>query len=1027
MAHRRNLFSIAAGAPFLPTFVSALLAGEIVAGFPDQNDPFALAAATIYVPTRRAAKALASQIAAAFPGRVTLLPRIAPLGRLDDVETRLALEASWGEGEWEGPAFEAIDELDRRLALMRLVMAWARSLARGRAAEGSRETLLVGTTPAQAWFLARDLAGLIDELIIEGISWSALDHVVPDEFDSYWALTLDFLKIAAQHWPLILAERGQVETASRRAALIEREALRLRSASGEGPVLAVGSTGTNRATLRLLAAIAEAPLGALVLPGLDLELDARSWDLLGRPETEGGAPTHPQSALRRLLKELARDREEVVPLGEPGPALRARMSFLSEALRPAETTENWSGFARDRLKSGLGGVSVIEAANEREEALAVAIRMRETLERAGATAALVTPDRNLATRVRFELLRWGLDVDDSAGDVLASAPAGAQAELVLAAAASPQVSLQSLALIAHPCTSLGFDRQRVEALARMAEIALMRTYVSRTLGVEDALNEARRLASEAHANRAAQRFSAGDWRDLGELFRRLEAALGRLRALPSESTLSNWLDAHQRAIEDIAGSGPADEDAQALADLFIRLQRASAGDETSLFDAQDYAAFFANAAREIVAPRRGPGHPRLQILGLLEARLLSADVIVLAGLDEGLWPPAATTDAFLNRPMRAQLGLSSPERRIGQTAHDFVQAMGAPVVILSRAHKRGGAPTAPSRFLQRIQALAGQDEWSRCVRRGEDWLSLARALDRPLEVKPIAQPRPRPPLAIRPSRLSVTRIETLRRDPYAIYAEFILRLEPLPPIDPPLGSREAGQEAHALLANFAAAYPSGPLPSDAGANLHRMAESAFERLLGDPEWRAFQWPRVQRTLDQVALWENERRSGMKNVEVEQRGALRIALADGSLFVLSAQADRIERLSSQDWAVIDYKSGRAPSPREIECGFAPQLTLEAAMIEQGAFSCAPAPAKVVQALYVRLGGAQLLCQPVGAKRPLRALVDEHFAGLIALLSQFRDESAPYLSRPYPQFASRFGSYDHLARVKEWSAGAAGEAE
>ncbi|HUZ66495.1 MAG TPA: double-strand break repair protein AddB [Beijerinckiaceae bacterium] len=1035
MARRPNLFSILAGAPFLPSFAAALIGGEVLPGFPAAGDPLALASATIYVPTRRAAKALAEEFAAVLPGPSALLPRIVPLGQMDEIESALTFEAASLAGDWDDPMVEAIDEFDRRLSLMSLILAWARAvrhaqlpLERPEGADSPQEALLVATTPGQAWFLARDLAGVIDELIIEDTPWSALDRVVPDEFDRYWAITLDFLRIAAEYWPLALAEKGQMEAAARRAALIDREARRLVEGAASGPVIAIGSTGTNRATARLLAAIAKAPLGALVLPGLDCDLDAESWRMLAADDDGGGAPSHPQAALRRLLRGFGADRAEVVELGAVRPAIRARIRFLGEALRPADTTELWPAFDRSQLAQALSDVSIIEAANEREEALALAIRLREALETPGLTAALVTPDRNLAARVRAELARWGVEIDDSGGEPLASTSAGALAELTLAAASSPHLSVDALAVLAHPQTCLGFERARVEILSRLAEIALMRTSLSRALPLEGAIEAARQLASAPHAHPAVRRIDDAQWRDLAVLLGRLADALAPLRAVAQEAQaqdahLSRWLEAHAAALAAITDQdASAGEDTEALANLFERLGRCAGDAKANSFDAQDYASFFENVAHEIVVRSRRPGHPRLKILGLLEARLMSADVVLLGGLDETIWPPAATTDAFLNRPMRMQLGLSPPERRIGQTAHDFVQAMGAPVVVLSRAQKRGGVPTTPSRFLQRMQALAGESAWTQCCVRGKTWLTLARLVDQPEAITPLAPPQPRPPLALRPQRLSVTRIETLRRDPYAIYAESILRLTPLEPIDAPLGARDAGMDLHELLAQFATAHPFGPSPPDAARDLHRIALQKFERLLSDPEWRAFHWPRLERGLHHFVRWDAERRTGLERIDVEQRGELSIALADGSIFVLSAQADRIEHRSDGGWTVIDYKSGRVPTRREIECGFAPQLTLESAMIERGAFVCAPGPARVADALYVQLGGGTPLCEQTvgGPQRPLSALAAEHFEGLVALLSQFRTESTPYASRPFPQFASRFGTFDHLARVKEWSA-------
>ncbi len=438
----------------------------------------------------------------------------------------------------------------------------------------------------------------------------------------------------------------------------------------------------------------------------------------------------------------------------------------------------------------------------------------------------------------------------------------------------------------------------------------------------------------------------------------------------------------------------------------------------------DYAALF----DAVVAGQRAPvgrkAHPRLQILGLLEARLLSPDLALLAGLDETIWPPAAETDAFLNRPMRASLGLSAPERRIGQTAHDFVAALGARSAIVSRAKKRGGAPTVASRFLQRMGAVAGEAAMGAAEARGERYIRLARALDRPEEFRAAPRPAPRPPRALRPSRLSLTRIETLRRDPYAVFAEAILRLDPLEPIGVATGARQVGDAWHATLQAFSEDFASRPLPADAGARrlaIAAIARARFAPMLADPSFRAMHWPRIERGLEAFLVFDAERRDGAERVLVEQGGRLEIPLADRSTFTLVARADRIEILREGGAALIDYKSGSPPGVAEVQVGFAPQLTLEAAMLSRGAFADLTG-VEAASALYFKLGGAK-----GGEVRELKfkdasfaEVVERHFAGLTRLLDQFADPATPYLSRPYPKFAKRAGDYDHLARVKEWSA-------
>ena len=386
--------------------------------------------------------------------------------------------------------------------------------------------------------------------------------------------------------------------------------------------------------------------------------------------------------------------------------------------------------------------------------------------------------------------------------------------------------------------------------------------------------------------------------------------------------------------------------------------------------------------------------------------------------------------------MRATLGLTPPERKIGQTAHDFVMAMGAPRVILSRAHKRDGSPMVASRFIQRLSALTG-DAFEDCRARGARYLELAQALDRPLTPTILARPMPRPALDLRPTGLSVTRIEVLRRDPYAVYAEFILKLIELPALAAPLDRRSLGTMIHDVLARFCTRWPSGPLPPEAPAHLMGMLRETFAEDFNEPEFVAFVWPRIEAAASFYLSFEAERRDELAKIEVETRGSLAIKLDDGSTFMLSATADRLEHRRDGTVAIIDYKTGTPPGMDEIFVGFAPQLTLEAAMAKRGAFGVEQ-ETEIAEALYVKLigkdGGKEIPLNFGKSKRnkddptPTVAEVAEvHFASLLTLLNQFRDEMTPYPPRPFPKFASRFSAYDHLARVKEWLLGAEKDGE
>ncbi|MGQ0444672.1 MAG: double-strand break repair protein AddB, partial [Beijerinckiaceae bacterium] len=759
--HSSNVFTIAPGAPFLKTFVAALLEGRVVEGYSASLGPLAMAEATIYVPTRRAARALADKFFRAINRPSMQLPRILPLGALEEAETSLLFDEGALDRTFEPGLPEAMGEIARRMELAGLILTWARALrhaivsvdAQGKYECDAHESFLVAATPADAWHLSGELANLIDELIIEDVAWERLDPLVLPEFDRYWRITLDFLNIAIEQLPKILAERNLTDNVRRQVALIEAQSRRLQDGALCGPVIAIGSTGTNRATARLLAAIARAPKGAVVLPGLDLDLDDRAWAMIaGDPKQNiEGSFTHPQAALSRLLGLLQVKREDVVSLGEAIPILVMRGRFVSEALRPAESTGEWiafrGGMDASELDAALGGVSLIEAADEREEALALAIAMRQVLETSGETAALVTPDRNLARRVRAELLRWGVAAEDSAGEPLSTSPIGVLARLAIACAASKMAAPDLAALLAHPLLRLGLFRADIGKQAALLEIGLLRSanaagcLAERIVGEPPALIAAARAeANSPFAHPAKQRISAEEWASLDELLSRLGAKFAPLLNLRGKLTLDRWAAAHRDTIEAIAGSeDDRISEKEALDSLFEELMQ-KAPDSMTL-DVESYGLFFAAVAREIILREAALVHPRLQILGLLEARLIDADVMLLGGLDETVWPPQARTDAFLNRPMRAALGLTPPERKLGQTAHDFAQAMGKGKVILSRARKRGGAPVAASRLLQRLAAL-GCKEWEACRERGDYFLRLARAIDQSAPA-PLARPAER--------------------------------------------------------------------------------------------------------------------------------------------------------------------------------------------------------------------------------------------------------------------------------------------
>ncbi|MEP9348949.1 double-strand break repair protein AddB [Xanthobacter sp. KR7-225] len=1006
-----RVLTLPASTAFLPALAQGLLDGAVVEGFAPRGDPLALARATVFLPTRRACRAFAEALLDAAGGTALLLPKIVPLGDVDEDALAFSEDAPLLA------APHAMSPTARRIALAALVARWRAALAEGTGAAA------VAAGPAATFALADALAHLFDDLTTAGVGLDRLATLVPREHDPYFELSLDFLRIARAGLSAHLAETGRVEPAVRRDALVAAEAQRLAALGAEaGPVIAAGSTGSLPATARLLKAISRLPLGAVVLPGLDLMAEDAAFDRLAEPDD--GAPDHPQYGLARLIGFLEVARRDVVPLAAP--ARPARDLLASEALRQAETSDAWARLdARlpPAARAGaMAGITVVEAEDPREEALALALLMRDSLERPGETCALVTPDRDLARRVAAELERFAVKVDDSAGTPLAETAMGRLARLVASAAAADLAPVPLFALLCHPRAHLGLAAaDKTEALAAL-ELAVLRgpRPSPGAGGLRAALDGFD--AAALHPRDPRRRVGAAALAAARDLARRLAEAMAPLLALAGRTPrpFADLVAAHRAAVEAVAGplDPEADDPAEAaLATAFLEIAAGAAdGPDLSLSDYADAAVTLLCDA--MVRPRAAePGAARLRILGPLEARLLAFDRVILGGLVDGTWPALPETDPWLSRPMRAELGLDLPERRIGLSAHDFAQGFAAPEVVLSFAAKVGGAQSVPSRFVQRLRTVAGAALWQEAAARGALWRKIAAGLDSAPPVPRLARPAPAPPLALRPRRLTVTEIETLLRDPYSIFARHVLGLAVLDPLDAPPGGAERGSALHAAVGAFARDFPR-ELPPDALAWLLEAGRAAFRPLEAFGAEHALWWARFERAAAFLVAFERERRPALERVAAEISGSTLIDLPAGP-FELAARADRIELRTDQRVSILDFKTGTAPSAKQA-AALSPQLPLEAAMARRGGFRDLPA-AEVADLSYVELkgGAAGGEVKPITGKKSAGELAEDALSGLTMLLTAFDDPAQGYRSLSAPQWRGRFGDYDHLARVREWA--------
>ncbi len=1005
-----RVFTINAGDPFLP-----VLAATVLNTIGD--DPIALSDAVILTPTRRAARGLGEALLSVDPKRkALLLPTLRPLGDIDEDNDGLLGLDQPDHPQDDAALPPAISPFQRIMTLARFVAARNKSFAGQENWPG-------------ALGAARELAKLLDSFYTEEIPFDRLKDAAPEALAQHWALSLEFLSIVTEAWPAYLDANGLMDPTARRTALIERQRQRWETTPPTHPVMIAGTTASAPAVARLVKTVAGLPKGAVILPGLDKDLDATGWEKIDDP--------HPQAGLKALLEKIDLAPQDIPALqGADHRARTERRQLLSLALRPADATDDWRDLsqqlaAEDKgLSKAVTGLSIVEAKNEDGEADAIAYFLREAIETPGKTAMLVTPDRTLARRVALKMRRWGVTLDDSAGTPFQHSPCGVYLRLLAAWRANPSDAVALLALARHPLARFGLsDDQRATALGALDE-GLRGLTPTPPAPDESALSGIWRKF-EAIARQGAQAKAAALKERAAPILSVLEKAIDTDR---TARDFASHVTAHLTMAEIIAKDGRqtnADRgrdatvlpwrgaDGEVAAKLFVQIERAGDALAASGFgeNAKEYAEIF-NALIMGAVVRHHQNHPRLTILGPLEARMQTADIVLLSGLNEGVWPAEAETDPFLSRPMRADVGLPSPERRLGLAAHDFSQLAAQSKVILTRAKERDGAPAKPSRWLVRLEnILKGADASLASVKESQIPATAIARLDIEERPTPVGAPMPRPPVEARPRALYVTRIEKWLRDPYAVYAQHILSLRKLDDPGETFSKREMGSLLHDV---FEKAARDG-LPSDAPlADLQsRFANAAPDFGLTSAD--ASLWaPSIKRAFDWFITFEQENRALGQPVVLEEKGEL--PLADLSPpFIIRAKADRIDQRHDGALMVFDYKSGEPPSAKQDK-KFSPQLPLTALIAEQGGFpdvSAAPIAGYAYMRILNRREKSSENHRTLENKEASDAITDAAMR-LRELIIAFDDPSTPYRSQPHPQFTDQFGDYDQLARRKEWGA-------
>ncbi|UXS32896.1 double-strand break repair protein AddB [Agrobacterium tumefaciens] len=1054
--HEKRVLTIAAGTPFLKTLAETLCDGTLTSGYKyDPADPLSLAKVTIYVPTRRSARVLRSEFVDLLGGRSAILPLIRPLGETDDDS---------GFFEIENPEImdlaPPISGTGRLIELARLILAWRNSLPDAIRAIHSDSPLVAPASPADAIWLARALGEVIDAMDTEEKEWEALQHLDTGDHAQWWQLTADFLKIASIFWPARLAELNRSSAGRHRNGILRAEANRLANLPDTGPIIVAGSTGSIPAAADLIASVASLPQGVVVLPGLDLSMPEEQWEAIAEDPTDPSSRTHSQYGLYMLLQKLGILRDDVIQIGAIDSDLERRAAVFSAALAPAKSTSDWNRWREDRqpgfFDDAFAAATLIEAANEREEATAISVALRLALETPGAgrpsQAALITPDRGLARRVATELQRFGIEADDSAGTPLSATPQAGLTQLVLEAILRPGDPVPVISLLKHPLSRFGLSEAAFTKASKALElIALRGGRVETEIGNLEAVVDAQLAAQRDDRHPPAWRLALpeGSVDAARDLARRITLSIDPLgatfvrrdrsgRSFTDKLPLSDWAARTGRVIEAICADDNNDlaalwsgEAGDKLSSLFGELMES--GDVLDADGPQWVDIFAALVAGESIKPR-SMRHPRIFIFGALEARLQSVDTIVIGGLNEGLWPGQTANNPFLSRNMKTAIGLEPPERRIGQLAHDFEMANGTRQIFYTRALRQGSTPAVASRWLQRLLALGGEDFASQLKKRGETYRHWAALMDASIDQEAAKRPAPKPPAELQPKSYSFSEVGRLRRDPYAIYARRILRLDPLHPFNRDPNAADRGTLYHAIIERYSREghIPGTPASLEA---MQRILDDSFDAqdlpLHIDVIWR----PRFEAVARAFIDWEKERYPSIRHSFFEARAGQEIPEAG---IRLTGIADRIDIKTGGQADIIDYKTGLAPSVNQARALLDPQLALEAAALMRGAFREAGSQTPE-NLIYVRLRpGERFFADQVnnehssrgGKKAPKSAieLATESIDQLAKFVRSLREGENGFASRLVPEEQQSYGGeYDHLARVSEWSTAEPGDGD
>ena len=983
---------------------SQAFADNLVNGIVDKfPEPEQLARIELYLPSKRAISSIKEAFFKHQKQGSLLLPKMFAVGEPDE---QVALNITIEGLELD----EAINGFERQCLIASQIQHFP---------IGGRRM-----APAPAMKLASSLCMLIDQMQRAGTPLSAIRDVLPDELSVHWQEILKFLTILFDYWPSILFERGQIDPVARQQKLLQAQLDFWTSYPPNSPIILAGSTGSLPMTRAFMKVISRLPMGAVIFPGIELEIDDTDWRAIEQD------PVHPLHQIAHSMFELELPLSDVrywyVTQEMQNKLACPRQILIREVMRPASRTSQWRRLAVDQSAlspSSLQGLKVMSVTDSFQEAELIAGLMRQVLETPNKTAMLITPDRMLARKVQVALMRWNIPVDDSAGSsLILSSPARFLASIirVVQEDASPHALR---AFFKHPFATAGLLRAEFTHLANLFEEQILRgplpqkNWESWTLIV----------AKRPKLKNFWETCLLPAFKPLCDAFKAINPSLDTLAKalmqttqylcklpevpadLDTEINDRKKNDAPLHIYSDFAGT--------VLLELLSDMIRF--GSNYPIAASEFYNTFCVLCKEEVVRTPYNQ-HPRLKILGTIEARMQRADTVILGGLNEGVWPPFAQRDMWINNASRTQLGLPDRHWRIALSAHDFMMAVASPEVLITRSVVTDGAPTQISRWLARLDAVvAAAGLSSHLDKQIPAWMKAVNARKIPDMVKPIARPEPKPAIIHRPSQISATDFDQWITDPYGFYVKKILKIRQKNLIDEPPSVALRGSLIHDIIAEFSACYPTGKLPKDAGDKLNKILEAHLLKWSNISYIDLFWRQKLSIILDWFLEEECRRRNDSFQVVVEKEGRVELPIGQ-RLILITARADRIELDQDNNYQIIDYKSGNPPSKLEVSSGRAVQLLVEAAILSKGGYNLSEKTAQDIALYYWHLRGRATEPAKIDDVTPDEFDVAIIFKKLLELVQSFENEEQPYLSEPNSAQRPKFSEVRHLARIKEWRA-------